>query len=95
MLYLVKHTDGAYKLHQEDGTVKDTYGWTFDILSLSEDAPERQTVHDAVKQSVLNDMTDPERTAYQTMLQTTDQAITWRYRDLTLDGETVPWQPQP
>jgi len=76
MLYLVKHTDGTYKLHANDGSVKDTYDWTFDWLSLDEEAPERETVSEAVKQSVLNDMTDPERTAYQTLVETTSFAST-------------------
>jgi hypothetical protein len=92
MLYLVKHTDGTYKLHTEDGTVKDTYDWRFDLLSLDEDAPEREAVPETVKQSVLSDMTDPERTAYQTLVETTSSPIAWRFRDLTLEDETVPWE---
>lgn len=91
MLYLVRHTDGTYKLHTDDGTVKDSYDWAFDWLSLDEDAPERKVVPEAVKQSVISDMNAPERTVYETLVETTSNQITWRFRDLTLEDETVPW----
>lgn len=90
-LYLVKHASGDWRLHRSDGSEITT--WSSDPREDSNGNPvtpipafvdgiagTTSTSGDAV-------LGDPQGRTDHVMAVAGD----WNYRDLTLDGETVPW----
>ena len=79
-LYLVKHAEGDYRLHVEDGTE----------LGAGSSRPDKRTQVDwlADYHNGASILGDPNARSHYTDI----VAGGVNYRDLTIDGETVPWQ---